>query len=381
VRYLVGRYGQLGLFALLLALLPFFVRSPYWLSTMIFVALFTMLTVGLCLLLGYAGQISLGQSAFYGLGAYTSAIVTTRLGLSPWLGILISMALTGALAAALAKPVFRLRGQFLAMATLGLSIIFYIMFNEATALTGGPSGIAGIPYLSIGDLVFDQDIEYYYLVWVLAAATLLISLNLVNSRVGRALRAINGSEVATQTMGADPARLKAQILVISCVFAGLAGSLYAHYVTFVNPSPFGLHTSLMLLVMAAIGGMGSVWGAPFGAAVATLLTEVLRSLVPSLTNHASGEYEIIVFGLLLIVIIRWMPLGVVPKLSQLYRQRLKRPVLRGKVEGAPAAPPGMDIRHLLPSWQGGGSAQGDAPVARRQPGRKSADVGSGGERS
>lgn len=382
--YLVERYWQLGLFVLLLALLPVFVQSPYWLSTMIVVALFTMLTLGLCLLVGYAGQISLGQNAFYGLGAYTSAIVTTKLGLSPWLGILISMTLTGALAAVLAKPVFRLRGQFLAMATLGLGLIFYILFNEATALTGGPSGIAGLPYLSIGGFVFDQDMEYYYLVWGAAAVTLLISLNLVNSRVGRALRAIHDSEVATQTVGADPVRLKTQIFVISCVFAGLAGSLYAHFVTFVSPSPFGLQTSLMILVMAAIGGVGSVWGAPFGAAVVTLLTEFLRSLVPKLANHASGEYEIIVFGLLLIVIIRWMPQGVVPWLSQFYRQRLKGPVL-GRlpglsgdgVEGESTKPPVLDLGQLLPPLSGDRSA-GLTKVTGRHPGQEGADAGSGG---
>ena len=349
--YLIDRYGQFGLFALSLALLPLLVKSQYWLSTMIFIALFTIVTIGLCLLLGYAGQISLGQNAFYGLGAYASAIATTRYGLSPWLGILISMALSGVLAAILARPVFKLKGHFLALATLGMGVIFYIMFNEASDITGGPSGIAGVPYLSLGNLVFDRDVAYYYLAWGAALAALWISLNLVNSRLGRALRAIHDSEIATQSMGADTARLKTQVFVIACIFAGLAGSLYAHYVTFVNPSPFGLNTSLMLLVMAAIGGMGTVWGAPFGAAIITLLTEFLRSLVPKLSNHASGEYEIIVFGLLLIVIIRWMPEGVVPKLGQLFRRRF-----RGKAGNRamlPAGdfsgdhPPGLPLASLL----------------------------------
>ena len=323
VTSLVGRNRLLGLFTLLLALLPLFVPSSYWISTLVFIGLFAILTVGLCLLLGHAGQISLGHNAFYGLGAYTSAIVTTRFGLSPWLGILLSLALTGALAAVLARPVFRLRGHFLALATLGLGLIFYVVFNEATELTGGPSGLAGIPYLSIGSFVFDQDIEYYYLVWGTVAAILFISLNLVNSRIGRALCAIRDSEIAAETMGADTARLKAQIFVISCIYAGLAGSLYAHYVTFVNPSPFGLNTSLMLLVMAAIGGTGSIWGAPLGAAVVTLLTEFLRALVPRLSDHASGEYEIIIFGILLIVIMRWMPEGVVQKVGSYWHRRLE----------------------------------------------------------
>jgi branched-chain amino acid transport system permease protein len=376
--YLVNRYGALGLFALLLALLPLVLQSPYWLSTMIFIGLFTILTLGLCLLMGYAGQISLGQNAFYGLGAYTSAVITARLGLSPWLGLLISMVLTGALAAVLAKPVFKLRGHFLALATLGLGYIFYILFNELGALTGGPSGIAGLPYLSIGGLIFDRDVEYYYLVWGAAATTLFISLNLVHSRFGRALRAIHDSEVATQSMGADTARLKSQVFVISCVLAGLAGSLYAHYVTFVNPSPFGIHTSLMLLVMAAIGGMSSVWGAPFGAAVVLLLTEFLRSLVPRLTNHASGEYEIIVYGLLLIVIISWMPEGVVPRLGQFYHLRLKG---RGGRIGTPVGPPAPSMRHLihrslpfLPTTTGPRLAE----TVQGLPGEEHADLGTEG---
>jgi branched-chain amino acid transport system permease protein len=375
----MGRYRQIVLFALVLALLPVLVQSSYGLSTMVFVALYTMLTVGLCLLVGYGGQISLGQNAFYGLGAYASAIVTTRLGLSPWLGIIISVTLTGGLAAVLARPVFRLRGQFLAMATLGLGIIFYILFTEAAALTGGPSGIAGMPYLSIGGLAFDQDIEYYYLAWAGAVGTLLISLNLVNSRMGRALRAIHDSEIATQTMGANPARLKTQVFVISCIFAGLAGSLYAHYVTFVNPSPFALHTSLMLLVMAAIGGMGSVWGAPFGAAVVTLLTELLRSVVPKLTNHASGEYEIILFGLLLIVIIRWMPAGVVPMLSQFYHNRLKRAIMKNS--HGPLPPTLVpDIGQLLLPWGADARTRAGLPRSPQQLGEESTNLGSGVER-
>jgi branched-chain amino acid transport system permease protein len=374
--YLIDRYGQFGLFALSLALLPLVVHSQYWLSTMIFIALFTIVTIGLCLLLGYAGQISLGQNAFYGLGAYASAIATTRYGLSPWLGILISMALSGVLAAILAKPVFKLKGHFLALATLGMGVIFYIMFNEASDITGGPSGIAGVPYLSLGDLVFDRDVAYYYLAWGAALAALWISLNLVNSRLGRALRALHDSEIATQAMGADTARLKTQIFVIACIFAGLAGSLYAHYVTFVNPSPFGLNTSLMLLVMAAIGGMGTVWGAPFGAAVVTLLTEFLRSLVPKLSNHASGEYEIIVFGLLLIVIIRWMPEGIVPKLGQLSRRRFRgkagnRAMLpAGKIPGD--RPPGLPLASLL---------RRTTLSCPPRPGQSSTDAGPGGGRT
>jgi branched-chain amino acid transport system permease protein len=323
-RRLPDRYWALGLLMLLLALLPVFVRSPYLLTIMIFIGLNTILTVGLCLLMGYAGQISLGHAAFYGLGAYTSAIATATFGLSPWLGILLSMALTGSVAFVIGRPIFKLRGNYLAMATLGFGYIIYILFNEAASLTDGPSGLTGVPYFSIAGWAFDRDIKYYYLVWGIVVLVLLAALNIVSSRVGRALRAIHTSEVAAASVGVNIDRLKVQVFMISAAFAGLAGSLYAHYITFVNPSPFGFHFSVMLVVMAAVGGLATVWGAPFGAAVITLLTEVLRSIVPKLLDHASGEYEIIAFGILLILVMIFMPQGVVQGVTDIYNRQLTR---------------------------------------------------------
>jgi branched-chain amino acid transport system permease protein len=298
--------------------MPVFRPGAYLLTIMIFVGLHTILTVGLCLLMGYAGQVSLGHAAFYGLGAYASAIATTRFQLSPWLGLLISLILTAGVALVIAQPIFKLKGHYLAMATLGFGYIVYIFFTEASALTGGPSGLTGLPYLSLAGQPLDRDVEYYYLVWAAVVLVLVASLNIVNSRVGRALRAIHGSEVAAQAMGVNTARLKAQIFVLSAAYAGLAGSLYAHYVTFVNPSPFGFHFSVMLVVMASVGGVATVWGAPFGAGVVTALTEVLRSAVPRLLQGASGEYEIIAFGLLLMLIMIFMPQGVVQGLTEIY---------------------------------------------------------------
>jgi branched-chain amino acid transport system permease protein len=312
---------RLGLFVLAVGLLPLLVRSPYLLSILIFVGLNTILTIGLCLLMGYAGQVSLGHAGLYGLGAYASAIATTRLGLSPWLGIVFAMILAGSVALCIAWPLFKLKGHYLAMATLGFGYIVYIFFTEASRLTGGPSGLTGVPHLTLGGLTLSGDVPYYYLVWGAAIAVLVASLNVVNSRVGLALRAIHGSEVAAQAFGVNTGRLKVQIFVLSAIYAGLAGSLYAHYVTFVNPSPFGFHTSVMLVVMAAVGGMGTIWGAPLGAAVVTALGEVLRAVVPALHNRASGEYEIIAFGLLLMLIMILMPQGVVQGLSDAYARR------------------------------------------------------------
>ncbi len=338
------------LFAGGLALLPLFVRSSYLLTVMVFIGLYTILTVGLCLLMGYAGQVSLGHAAFYGLGAYVSAITTLKAGLSPWLGIVFSLICTGAIAFLIAQPIFRLRGHYLAMATLGFGYIVYIFFTEASALTGGPSGLSGVPYLSIGGWAFDRDVKSYYLVWGVAIVVLAASLNLVSSRTGRALRAIHGSEIAAQAVGVNARRLKTQVFVLSACFAGLAGSLYAHYLTFVNPSPFGFHFSVMLLVMASVGGVATVWGAPFGAAAVMAFSEVLRAVVPRFLSHASGETEITVFGILLMLMMIFMPAGVVPRIADLN-------LLRKRVKWPPRSVIGQKIVTLLPwrrKWEGRG---------------------------
>lgn len=329
-RYVWGRYAPhvtrkvaLSLLVGALILLPVVVRSSYLLSIMIFVGLYTILTTGLCLLMGYTGQASLGHAAFYGLGAYTSAIVTTRFGLSPWLGVVLAMALTGSVALLMARILFRLSGHYLAMATLGFGYIVYILFTEASELTGGPSGLTGIPYLAIGNWAFDRDAKVYYLVWTAAVGVLVLSFNLVRSRTGRALRAIHSSEVAAQAMSINVTLLKTQVFVLSASFAALAGSLYAHYLTFVNPSPFGFHFSVMLLVMASVGGTATVWGAPFGAALVVMLGELLREVVPKLVETLTGamshggEFEFTAFGLLLVLVMQFTPEGIMPRLARI----------------------------------------------------------------
>ncbi len=304
-----GELWSVAVWAGIVILFPLVARSAYLRSVGVFIAIHTIATVGLCLLAGYAGQISLGQAAFYGLGAYVSAILTTRTGISPWIAMLAGMLLTGTLAYAFGIPIFRLRGHYLAMATLALGIIVYLAFVEFRDLTGGPSGLPGVPRLSIGPWPLAKDIQYYYVAWAMAFAVLLVSRNIVHSRVGRALRSIHGSEVAAETLGVDTARYKLQVFVLSAVYASLAGSLYAHYLSLVSPTPFGFIASVELLVMAAVGGMASIWGAPFGAAAVTFLAEGSRALMPRLLSHASGEHEVIAYGALLVAIMIFMPEG------------------------------------------------------------------------
>lgn len=297
-------------FVLFIAGLPLVVRSPYLLSILIFIGLHAILTIGLALLMGYAGQISLGHAGFYGLGAYISAILTATYGFNPWLALGMAALLTGAFAFVVGGPILQLRGHYLAMATLALGLILFIAFNELIDLTGGPSGIGGLPYLSVGAFTFNRDVEYYYLVWTAAVVILVLSLNIVNSRPGRALRALHASEVAAETLGIDTARYKILVFTLSALYASVAGSLYAHYLTFVNPAPFGFKLSIELVVMAVVGGLASVWGAVFGAAIITALAQVIQTFLPRFLGRSGGEIEIVAFGLILMLVMIFMPEGV-----------------------------------------------------------------------
>lgn len=297
------------LLGIVLALLPVLSRNNYQISVLIFIGLNTILTVGLSLLMGYAGQVSLGQAFFYGMGGYGAGIIVLRAGLPPWVAMIGAAAITGLVAFVIGVPLLRLRGHYLAMATLGLNIIFTLIATNETAWTGGPNGLQGYGKLAIGGLVFKSDLEFYFIVWLVALAVLAISLNIVNSRIGRALRAIHSSEIAAEMLGVNTAQFKVQVLVLSAVYASLAGSLYAFWIGIVSPGDFSVNFSIELVVMVAIGGLASVWGAIFGAAAVTLLTEFLRNLLPQILRGASGEQQIVAFGLILMVIMIFFPEG------------------------------------------------------------------------
>ena len=277
-----------------------------------------MLAVALNLLLGYAGQISLGHAAFFGMGAYISGILTTRFGFDPWPVMIISALLSGGLAFVIGFPILKLKGHYLAMATLGFGIIMFIIFNETVALTGGPSGLSGIPNIHISSLVFDNDWNNYYLIWIITLIVMLLSINLSQSRIGRALRAIHDSEVAARVMGVNARVLKVQIFAVSALVSAVAGSLYAHTMTFISPASFGFNFSIELVTMVIIGGLGSIYGSFLGAAILTILPEFLRVL---------QDFDIIVYGLMLILITMFMPGGLISGLRQIVEvigSRIKR---------------------------------------------------------
>lgn len=317
------------LFTSVVLIAPVFLGDGYLINVLLFIGIYTMLAVALNLLLGLAGQISLGQAAFFGLGAYISGVLTATYTVNPWLGMVIAVVVVGIIAYIIGFPILKLKGHYLAMATLGMGIIVYIIFNETVEITGGPSGLSGIPHLSLGGIIFDSDIKNYYLIWSFTLVIILLSVNLAASRIGRALRAIHDSEVAARIMGVNARLLKVQIFTVSGIISALAGSLYAHTVTFVSPTSFGFNVSIELLTMVIIGGLGSIYGSFLGAAILILLPELFRTF---------QDYDIIVYGITLIVITMYMPGGLVRGVPLLVRFLLARvtsstPVAKGGQRG------------------------------------------------
>ena len=308
-----SNYPYIGFFCFITAILlfPLFVKNVYLLNVMVFAGINTILVMGLNLLMGYAGQVSLGHAGFYGLGAYVYGVLAVQYGVNPWMGLLIALLSTSLVALIVGYPCLKLKGHYLAIATLGFGIIFQIGFTQLSSLTGGPSGLTNVPQLSVGTLAIDNDFRTYYLVWLFGAVILLLSLNLIDSRSGRALRAVDGSELAAETLGINTAKYKIQVFVMSAAFASIAGSLYAHSLSFVAPQTFGFMTSIILVVMVAVGGIGSFWGGIIGAIGLTILPEFLR---------AYEDLEGLIYGLVLIIAMTFMPKGFVGVISTLFKK-------------------------------------------------------------
>ncbi len=290
----------LFLFPLLARWISFF---EHYVDVMVFVGIYSLVTVGLCLLMGYAGQISLGHASFFGLGAYVSGVITARYGVNPWFCILLGMVVSGGVAFIIGVPSLRLRGHYLAMATLAFCIIITIIFNESVAFTGGPDGLAFIPGISIMGYALDSVVKYYFFVWSVVLVVLLLCLNIIQSRVGRALRSIHGSELAASAVGVNVAKYKIYVFVLSAVVASVAGSLHAHYLNFINPASFDLFVSIKLLIMIILGGIYSLWGAIMGAVLITFLSYEWL--------HYFEEAEVMVYGAIVLIIVIFLPGGVV----------------------------------------------------------------------
>lgn len=305
-----------GIFFALLLCLPL-VASSYTVAIFIMIGLYALICIGLTMLTGYAGQISLGHAAFYGIGAYTSAYLTATHGVSPWIALIIGAVLSALVALLIGIPAFKLKGYYLALATLGFGIIVFTGFKELSSITGGSNGFFGIPSISLFGFEFITETSYFYLIWTVVFMALIFSRNIIHSRIGRGLRSIEGSEIAADAVGVNLMKYKLQIFVTSAIFTSIAGSLLAHYVSFINPDLFTANTSIYLLIMVIMGGMTSIWGAVVGAAVYVLIKELLKHYVPLLLPNVGGEFEIVFFGLLLVLTLIYMPNGLVPQFEKI----------------------------------------------------------------
>ena len=308
---------QTGLTVLALSLLiliwPMIESNPYNLGLSNLIAIYAMVVLGLNLFIGFTGQISLGHAAFFGMGAYGSAVGTVSLGWSPWPVMILVALATAFVALAVGLPALKLRGHYLAMATLGFNIVIYTILIQWDTVTGGPSGFSGIPYLALGGLIFDNEIRIHYLVWTFAMVSLLLSLNLVRSGAGRGLAALAEDEVAAAALGVDIRRAKVKVFVLSAVLASLAGSLFAHCYAFVSPDSFNIFVSVDFVIMVVVGGMGSIWGTLLGTGLITLLPEWIEAL---------DTYKDIVHGLILVLILLFLPQGLVTGIVSAVRTRI-----------------------------------------------------------
>jgi len=308
----LARYRGLFALALVVGILPWFLPNNFFLNIAILTGLNAIVCVGLNLLIGYAGQISLGHAGFFGLGAYVSAVLTVDFGWEPALAMLAGAVVVGLLAFLVARPILRLSGHYLAMATLGLGVIISIVLVHETKLTGGPDGM-NVPPLRLFGRDISSERDWYWLVAAVLVVAAWLALNLIDSPLGRALRGLHGSEVAAETVAIDTARYKTRVFVISALFASIAGSLFAHYSGFLTPSEASFQRSIEFVTMVVLGGMASTYGAVVGAAIITVLPQLLTVF---------HDYEQVVLGLILMLTMVFMPKGLVPNLAVYLKRRL-----------------------------------------------------------
>jgi ABC-type branched-subunit amino acid transport system ATPase component/ABC-type branched-subunit amino acid transport system permease subunit len=289
-----------------------------------YIGLYALVVLGLVLLTGVGGMTSFGQAAFVGLGAYSTAYLTTTEQLpswlawsagSPWVGLLIGLMLTAGVAIFLGALTLKLSGHYLPLGTIAWGISLYYLFGTMSSM-GGHTGISGLPSLSLFGVLLDKGEKIYYLIWAIVMAAVWITSNLLNSREGRAIRSLKGGQLMAESMGVNTFRSKMVIFLISALFAALSGWLYAHTQRFVNPTPFGLSMGIDYLFMALIGGVGSVWGALLGAGILTMLKQWLQDFLP-LIMGGQGQYESIALGLLIVFMMQRSPGGVWPLLVKL----------------------------------------------------------------
>lgn len=304
------RLRGLLILAVIIAALPLFLTNNFHYDVAVMIGFNAIVCVGLNLLIGYTGQISLGHAGFFALGAYVSAVLTGTYLWPPALALLLGALGVGTLAFVIARPILKLKGHNLAMATLGMGLIILIVLNTEDWLTGGPDGMP-VPSFTLLGWELSDERAWYAVVGVLLLIAVWLALNLIDSPVGRALRAVHGSEVAAEVMGIDTTRYKVLIFVVSAVFASITGSLYAHYSGFISPAEADFFHSIEFVTMVVLGGMASTYGAVVGAAILTVAPQLLTFF---------HDYEMLVFGAVLMSMMIFMRRGLVPSIAQLIRR-------------------------------------------------------------
>lgn len=294
---------------------PLVAPNDYILSLGVYFFINLILITSLNVIMGWTGQVSLAHAAFYGLGAYVSGVLNTRWDISPWLGTIAAMVGVGVVAAFVGWSTLRLKGPYLSMGTLGFSGILSVLFVELVSLTGGPNGLANIAPYELFGFSLDTPGRFFGLVWLASAVVMWCLINLYYSVSGRSLRAIEGSEIGANTLGVNTFRAKVIAFSLSAAMAGLAGAMYAHFNQFASPETFGFFTSVLMVVMVALGGVGSLWGPVFGAAVLTVVPELLRRF---------QDAELLIFGICMILVLLYLP-GGIASLGQRMRRKPKPP--------------------------------------------------------
>lgn len=302
------------LFIVAVAAMPLLPTPEFWITLANYIGLSAIVALGLVLLTGVAGLTSFGQAAFVGLGAYSTAYLSTQFGVSPWLGLLAGIVVTGGAAFLLGAITMRLSGHYLPLGTIAWGLSLYFLFGNLDFL-GKYDGLTGIPPIEVFTLTLTTGRDMYFLIWLVVILAVIAIRNLLNSRPGRAIRALNTGSVMAEAMGVNTASMKIVAFVLAALLASISGWLYAHMQRAINPTPFGLNTGIEYLFMAVVGGAAHVWGAIVGATLLTLLKDQLQTVLPKLLG-ASGNFEVIVFGVMMVLLLQRTRHGLWPYMRQ-----------------------------------------------------------------
>ncbi len=284
----------------LAVVLPFLMPSQYWLRVTVVAGIYAVLALGLNLIAGYTGQLSLGHAAFYGIGGYTSALLALKLGVPFWVSVPVAGLFAGVFGLILGIPTLRLKGDYLAIVTIAFGELVRLVFLNWNSLTRGPMGLPNIPKPTLFGYVLKSNLSFYYLVLVLVVLSILVLRNLVDSRLGRALVAIRENEIAAKQMGINVTELKVKAFIIGSIMAGVAGAVFAHFQAYISPDNFTYMESVTMICMVVLGGIGSIPGSIIGAGVLTFAPELLRSF---------AGLRMVLFGLTMVLLMLFRPQG------------------------------------------------------------------------